>query len=82
VRQAAELCRTVQRTHLSETSHKVGNEPVTIADYGSQAILVLAPLAAPIPPMPSWPKSTAASSSSWSPSAAGTDRADRRRGAG
>ncbi len=39
VRQAAELCRQVQLTHLSETSHKIGNEPVTIADYGSQAIL-------------------------------------------
>jgi 3'(2'), 5'-bisphosphate nucleotidase len=39
VRQSAELCRRVQLTHLSETSHKAGKEPVTIADYGSQAIL-------------------------------------------
>ena len=39
VRQAAELCRRVQLTHLTATTHKVGKEPVTIADYGSQAIV-------------------------------------------
>lgn len=39
VRQAAELCRRAQLAHLSSASHKAGNEPVTIADYGSQAIL-------------------------------------------
>lgn len=38
VRQAAELCRRVQEAHLL-SSDKEGNEPVTIADYGSQAIL-------------------------------------------
>jgi 3'(2'), 5'-bisphosphate nucleotidase len=38
VRQAAELCRRVQETHLM-SSEKAGHEPVTIADYGSQAIL-------------------------------------------
>jgi 3'(2'), 5'-bisphosphate nucleotidase len=38
VRQAAELCKRVQETHLV-SSEKTGREPVTIADYGSQAIL-------------------------------------------
>jgi len=38
MRQAAELCRRVQETHLV-SSEKTGREPVTIADYGSQAIL-------------------------------------------
>ncbi len=38
VRQAAVLCREVQRHHIIE-SQKTGQEPVTIADYGSQAII-------------------------------------------
>jgi 3'(2'), 5'-bisphosphate nucleotidase len=38
VRQAAELCRRVQDAHLV-SSDKEGQEPVTIADYGSQAII-------------------------------------------
>ncbi len=38
VRQAARLCQLVQETHLV-SSDKGGHEPVTIADYGSQAIL-------------------------------------------
>ncbi len=38
VRQAALLCRSVQEHHLV-SSEKAGHEPVTIADYGSQAIL-------------------------------------------
>ncbi len=38
VRQAAELTRQVQRIHVVH-SEKPGREPVTIADYGSQAIL-------------------------------------------
>ncbi|RMF81646.1 MAG: 3'(2'),5'-bisphosphate nucleotidase [Chloroflexi bacterium] len=38
VRQAATLCRTVQQTHIVR-SDKAGHEPVTIADYGSQAII-------------------------------------------
>lgn len=38
VRQAALLCRRVQESHLI-SSDKGGHEPVTIADYGSQAIL-------------------------------------------
>lgn len=38
VRQAADLTRRVQQIHLAH-SQKVGREPVTIADYGSQAIL-------------------------------------------
>ncbi len=38
VRQAAEVCRRVQEAHLVSSS-KEGQEPVTIADYGSQAIL-------------------------------------------
>ncbi len=38
VRLAAELCRRVQQTHVIH-SEKPGKEPVTIADYGSQAIL-------------------------------------------
>ncbi|MEO8610840.1 MAG: inositol monophosphatase family protein [Chloroflexota bacterium] len=38
VRQAAEVCKRVQEHHLA-SSEKTGHEPVTIADYGSQAIL-------------------------------------------
>jgi len=38
VRQAARLCQIVQEHHLV-SSEKGGHEPVTIADYGSQAIL-------------------------------------------
>jgi 3'(2'), 5'-bisphosphate nucleotidase len=38
VRQAAELCKRVQEHHIM-SSEKAGREPVTIADYGSQAIL-------------------------------------------
>ncbi|MCC6804032.1 MAG: hypothetical protein IT319_14210, partial [Anaerolineae bacterium] len=38
VRQAADLTRRVQQIHLAH-SEKAGKEPVTIADYGSQAIL-------------------------------------------
>jgi 3'(2'), 5'-bisphosphate nucleotidase len=39
VRQSAELCRRVQEKHLM-SSEKAGQQgPVTIADYGSQAIL-------------------------------------------
>jgi len=38
VREAAALCRQVQQTHL-DRREKAGHEPVTIADYGSQAIL-------------------------------------------
>ncbi|MBI5667760.1 MAG: 3'(2'),5'-bisphosphate nucleotidase [Chloroflexi bacterium] len=38
VRQAADLCRTVQEMHLIG-GEKVGKEPVTIADYGSQALI-------------------------------------------
>ncbi len=38
VRQSAALCQRVQQTHL-DRSEKAGHEPVTIADYGSQAIL-------------------------------------------
>ena len=38
VRQAAEVCKRVQEHHLV-SSEKSGREPVTIADYGSQAIL-------------------------------------------
>jgi 3'(2'), 5'-bisphosphate nucleotidase len=38
VRQAVLLCRRVQEMHLM-TSEKAGHEPVTLADYGSQAIL-------------------------------------------
>lgn len=38
VRRAAILCREVQRHHLGQ-SEKAGHEPVTIADYGSQAII-------------------------------------------
>lgn len=41
VRQAADLTRRVQQIHLahSQKESSVGKEPVTIADYGSQAIL-------------------------------------------
>ncbi len=39
VRQAADLTRRVQQTHFAR-SEKAGHEPVTIADYGSQAILL------------------------------------------
>lgn len=38
VRQAATLCEQVQRNHLV-SSEKLGKEPVTIADYGSQALI-------------------------------------------
>ncbi|MEP7290707.1 MAG: inositol monophosphatase family protein, partial [Chloroflexota bacterium] len=38
VRQAADLTRRVQQLHLVN-SQKAGREPVTIADYGAQAIL-------------------------------------------
>ncbi len=38
VQQAARLCQHVQEYHLT-SSEKGGHEPVTIADYGSQAIL-------------------------------------------
>ncbi len=38
VRQSADLTRRVQQIHLAH-SQKEGKEPVTIADYGSQAIL-------------------------------------------
>jgi 3'(2'), 5'-bisphosphate nucleotidase len=38
VQQAAELCRTVQQRYLAQLS-KSGNEPVTIADYGAQALI-------------------------------------------
>ncbi len=38
VRQAAHICQRVQQTYLA-TSEKTGHEPVTIADYGAQAIL-------------------------------------------
>ncbi len=41
VRQAADLTRRVQQQHLAH-SEKAGHEPVTIADYGSQAILLRA----------------------------------------
>ena len=47
VRQAADLCRTVQNTRIAppevvtddSVARKIGAEPVTIADYGSQAII-------------------------------------------
>ena len=41
VRQAAELCRLVQESFLVENTKTAGDhtEPVTIADYGSQAII-------------------------------------------
>ncbi|MBC7813512.1 MAG: hypothetical protein H7175_20305 [Burkholderiales bacterium] len=38
VRQSASLCRVVQQTQIVSGA-KVGAEPVTIADYGTQAIL-------------------------------------------
>jgi 3'(2'), 5'-bisphosphate nucleotidase len=38
VRHAAALCRTVQQHHLV-ANEKTGAEPVTIADYGSQALI-------------------------------------------
>ncbi len=38
VRQATRLCQTVQQEHIVR-SEKSGHEPVTIADYGSQAII-------------------------------------------
>jgi 3'(2'), 5'-bisphosphate nucleotidase len=37
-RRAADLCSTVQETMLL-ASHKIGAEPVTVADYGSQALI-------------------------------------------
>lgn len=41
LRQAAKLCRLVQEQHLSANTKTAGahSEPVTIADYGSQAII-------------------------------------------
>jgi 3'(2'), 5'-bisphosphate nucleotidase len=42
VRQAADLTRRVQQIHFGQHSEKAGREPVTIADYGSQAILLRA----------------------------------------
>ena len=41
VRQAAELCRLAQENYLSASTKTAGDhsEPVTIADYGSQAII-------------------------------------------
>ena len=41
VRQAAELCRRIQHTHFVRNDKGV-NDPVTIADYGSQVILLRA----------------------------------------
>lgn len=38
LRQAAQLCQIVQQKHIIR-SEKVGAEPVTIADYGSQALI-------------------------------------------
>lgn len=38
VRQAAELCRAVQEMHLVG-GQKSGHEPVTVADYGAQALI-------------------------------------------
>ncbi|MCB9453671.1 MAG: 3'(2'),5'-bisphosphate nucleotidase [Anaerolineaceae bacterium] len=38
IRQAVSLCETIQRNHLS-SSDKGANDPVTIADYGAQAII-------------------------------------------
>ena len=44
-RQAAALCQAVQRAHIrpaeqdEAVKRKAGAEPVTIADYGAQAIL-------------------------------------------
>ncbi len=38
VRLAAQLCRRVQELHLV-SAEKTGKEPVTLADYGSQALL-------------------------------------------
>ena len=38
VQQAAQLCQHVQQRYLSR-NEKTGREPVTIADYGSQAII-------------------------------------------
>ena len=38
VRQAATLCQELQKRHITR-SDKGGHEPVTIADYGSQAII-------------------------------------------
>ena len=41
VRQAAQLCRLVQENYLVAETKTAGDhsEPVTIADYGSQAII-------------------------------------------
>ncbi|NJL58086.1 hypothetical protein HC928_25450 [bacterium] len=38
VKQAANLCRRVQQTDVASVE-KPGREPVTIADFGSQAII-------------------------------------------
>ena len=42
IRQAALLTRQVQAQHLGDAAHKAGHEPVTLADYGAQAILARA----------------------------------------
>lgn len=39
LRQAALLTRQVQAQHWADAAHKDGREPVTLADYGAQAIL-------------------------------------------
>jgi len=39
MRQAALLTRQVQAQHLGDAAQKAGHEPVTLADYGAQAIL-------------------------------------------
>ena len=39
MRQAADLTRRVQAQHLDGAAHKDGHEPVTLADYGAQAVL-------------------------------------------
>ncbi|MFP6764393.1 MAG: hypothetical protein VB858_12270, partial [Planctomycetaceae bacterium] len=39
VRRAARLCRTVQRGMTAEALEKKDNSPVTIADFGSQAMV-------------------------------------------
>ncbi|MFN8528460.1 MAG: inositol monophosphatase family protein [Anaerolineae bacterium] len=41
-RQAADLTRRVQQLHLNSSDKGTGSDPVTIADYGSQAILLRA----------------------------------------
>ncbi|MDX2160966.1 MAG: inositol monophosphatase family protein [bacterium] len=41
-RQAADLTRRVQKLHLANADKGTGSDPVTIADYGSQAVLLRA----------------------------------------